>query len=108
MKKLLFLSFWISVIVATSSSCGSNAAEVVPPPEARFTIQNNNCVAPCVVRFVNQSSGAVEQRWDFGNGDTSTDADVEILYDQEGTYTVTLTVTNRGGSRSNSKEVIIQ
>jgi len=94
--------------VLGTSSCESNAAEVVPPPVANFSIDNNNCTAPCIVRFTNLSSGAVEQRWDFGNGNVSTAVDAEILYNQKKTYTVTLSVTNRGGTRSASKEVNIQ
>src|SRR5690606_29037833 len=40
------------------------------------------------------SNGATSYVWDFGDGNTSTDADPAYSYTNAGTYTVTLTATN--------------
>lgn len=46
-------------------------------------------------------------QWDFGNGSTATGNNVTASYPYAGTYTITLTVFNKGGSKSASKEVTI-
>ena len=42
--------------------------------------------------------------WDFGDGETSTERNPVHTYDQPGYYTVSLTVTSRGGSDTATKE----
>ncbi|OFV67591.1 MAG: secreted protein containing PKD domain protein [Candidatus Syntrophoarchaeum caldarius] len=47
--------------------------------------------------------------WDFGDGTNSTERDCEHAYQQEGTYTVTLTLkTEDGESHSKSKEIVVK
>ena len=46
------------------------------------------------VQFFNNSSGANEYLWDFGDGNTSTDIQPMHTYNQEGTYPVTLQAYN--------------
>lgn len=46
--------------------------------------------------------------WDLGNGATATGKTATGTYPSAGTYTITLTVFNRGGSVSSSREVIIE
>jgi len=45
--------------------------------------------------------------WDFGNGLKGEGTNVHAIYPNAGTYTVTLTVFNKGGSNSSSQEVVI-
>lgn len=45
--------------------------------------------------------------WDFGDGATSTQQSPEHTYAQAGTYTVTLTAGNAGGSTSVSRQVTV-
>jgi gliding motility-associated-like protein len=47
--------------------------------------------------FTDQTLGAVQWHWNFGNGDTSNLSSVSIKYLQPGTYTVTLTIQNATG-----------
>lgn len=69
-----------------------------------FTIDNqNNIVLEKDALILNNSSiNAVSYNWDFGNGDTSTEANPYYAYDQHGTYPVKLTITDRYG---NTQEV---
>ncbi|WPR75938.1 PKD domain-containing protein [Algoriphagus sp. NG3] len=46
--------------------------------------------------------------WDMGNGSSATGKSVTGTYPTAGTYTVTLTVFNRGGSVSTSRELVIE
>ncbi|MBK7946465.1 MAG: PKD domain-containing protein, partial [Flavobacteriales bacterium] len=46
------------------------------------------------VIFINTTTDAIEQSWDFGDGNTSNDEAPEHAYDAPGTYTVVLTTSN--------------
>jgi PKD repeat protein len=50
------------------------------------------------VTFNSTSQGADSYLWNFGDGGTSTEANPVHVYNQSGTYTVTLTVTNDCGA----------
>jgi phage tail-like protein len=56
------------------------------------------------------ASPSIQYEWDFGDGTTleTTDADVEHSYTDEGTYTITVTATNPGGSASDTWDVTIK
>ncbi len=66
-------------------------------PQASFASQIPNICTPRDVQFINTSTGAVNYSWDFGDGKTSNDANPLHTYDRQGTYSVTLTVTNADG-----------
>jgi PKD repeat protein len=77
------------------------------PPAANFNYAVNQCTAA----FTNTSTSAtpiVSYNWNFGNGSTSVLANPSCTYTANGTYNVSLTVTNNcGKSASISKQVII-
>ncbi len=51
-----------------------------------------------VVSFSNQSVSATDVTWNFGTGDSSTDSNPAYTYEAgEGTYTVTMTVSDKNG-----------
>ena len=45
------------------------------------------------MQFHNKSINAVSYHWDFGNGQTSTEENPDVIYDDFGVYFVTLTAT---------------
>jgi len=57
-----------------------------------------NCPVPCQVCFTNTSQNATSYTWDFGNGQTSSEAAPCVTFTTRGTYTVTLTA--RRGTES--------
>jgi extracellular elastinolytic metalloproteinase len=63
---------------------------VTPNPIAGFTATP----AGLTVSFANTSTGGSTNNWNFGDGNTSTQAAPQHTYTNPGTYTVTLTVKN--------------
>lgn len=65
------------------------------PPTAFFTFTNGVEIETFTqVSFANQSSNATSFTWDLGDGTTSTDVDPMHVYEGEGSFTVTLTVSD--------------
>lgn len=71
----------------------------IPPPVAEFTADPVSGYTPLTVNFTDTSSGnPTSWFWDFGDSNTSTLQDPSHVYYNPGTYTVSLTATNDGGS----------
>jgi PKD repeat protein len=73
-------------------------------PVAAFisTVETGN--APLTVQFVDSSTNdPTAWVWSFGDGNTSTQQNPSHVYVAEGTYTVTLTASNAGGSDTETK-----
>ena len=70
-----------------------------------------NGAAPLLVNFIGSNStddtGIVSYLWDFGDGTTATEADVEHTFTMQGTYNVMLTVTDDGGLTATDTITII-
>ncbi len=68
----------------------------VPAPSIAVSMADG--CAPVEVTFTDAADAQGEHVWSFGNGDTShTTAPDPVLYDEEGNYTITLTVTSDAG-----------
>lgn len=85
-----------------SSSRVTKRVSVVNPqvqkPVANFTPKSLSGDAALNVEFRSTSTGEIDTYlWDFGNGDSSTDANPIYQYTEPGIYTVKLTVSNEGG-----------
>ena len=81
-------------------------AKPTQKPTAAFTADVKRGKVPLGVKFADTSTGGVPTSWywDFGDGTTSDDAKTAVhTFTKPGTYTVTLTVTNDGGSDTVSK-----
>jgi PKD repeat protein len=73
---------------------------VFGPPAADFTANRTSGIPPLVVQFTDSSSGALplDYLWDFGDGLTSTEQNPVHTYENNGLYTVNLTVGNDYGT----------
>jgi len=68
-------------------------------PEAAFIASSTSGTVPLTVQFTDQSTNnPAGWQWDFGDGNTGTQQNPEHTYQNEGGYTVQLTVTNSFGS----------
>jgi len=79
---------------------GSIADETLP--KAGFSFSQSDPEDFKIVSFSNESASATTFAWDFGTGDTSTDANPTYTYEGgEGVYTVTLSSSDANGESSN-------
>jgi PKD repeat protein/murein tripeptide amidase MpaA len=80
------------------------------PPVADFMASNTNIIEGESVQFTDLSSNNPDiWEWSFEGGTpaTSNEQNPEIIYYDEGIYSVSLTVTNEGGSHTITKEEYI-
>jgi len=100
-------SFDVSLTVTNGS--GSNTSTVPamihttlpPPPTASFTSTPASGTAPLSVQFTDTSTGSpTGWSWNFGDGTTSTVHNPSHVYETAGTFDVTLTASNAGGSNT--------
>jgi len=103
-----------AVTLTVSNDCGSDKetksayVTVLPTPEAEFTGSPREGCEPLQVCFTDQSSGnPTGWTWDFGDGNTSSQQNPCHTYQQAGTYTVSLTVSNVCGSDTETKTAYI-
>lgn len=68
----------------------SHFASGVPSRTVDFYAVRRQGYAPYTVHFTNDSFGPTSYLWDFGDGETSTERDPNHIYENAGTYTVTL------------------
>ncbi len=70
---------------------------VVPIPVAAFTFSPDPPQENTATQFTNQSSGATNYIWRFGDGDSSIDVNPKHLFTATGTFDVCLTAINAAG-----------
>src|SRR3989440_9040280 len=101
-----------SVSLTVTNSGGSNSltkpsyisVATPPAPLAPFSGSPTSGTAPLAVTFTDQSTGPpAAWSWDFGDGTSSTAQNPVHTYAAAGSYSVSLTVTNSGGSNSLTK-----
>jgi PKD repeat protein len=81
------------------SNASSVAAIAVDPPIADFSGTPQTGTLPLSVDFTDLSTNdPTSWLWDFGDDETSTEQHPTHEYAEAGTYTVSLTATNAGGS----------
>lgn len=69
------------------------------PPVSNFTATPVTGDTPLNVTFTDSSTGSpTSWLWDFGDGNTSTDQNPVHIYTSDGTFTVSLTVSNDNGT----------
>jgi len=78
------------------------------PPTAAFTIASATVPVNSVINFTDTSTGdATAWQWVFGDGTSSVAQSPPHGYSTPGTYAVTLTASNAGGSDSVSKTIVV-
>ncbi|MGE4603218.1 MAG: HYR domain-containing protein [Planctomycetota bacterium] len=83
--------------------CSSCITVLDPPPVANFDLSPTSGGGPLTVQFTDLSTGAIDSRqWNFGDPDSGAENTSSIttpshIYQQIGTYVVTLTVSGPGG-----------
>jgi PKD repeat protein len=103
--------FTVSLTVSNGTASSSKTRtgyitveSVVQPPHAAFTADITDGQAPLGVQFSDQSTGNPSQwSWAFGDTGMSTAVSPTHVYQNPGIYTVSLTVTNSGGSDTETK-----
>lgn len=79
------------------------------PPAADFSATPTSGETPLEVTFTDSSTNEpTGWTWDFGDGQTSTEQNPTHEYAEAGTYTVTLTASNDGGSDDVVKRDLIK
>jgi outer membrane protein assembly factor BamB len=82
--------------------------QVTGAPVASFSASLVSGAAPLAVQFTDSSSNSpTSWAWDFGDGSTSTEQSPSHTYVADGTYSVTLTVTNSVGTDAETKSNLI-
>jgi len=77
-------------------------------PIAEFSASPTSGNLPLTVNFVSQSiNNPTMWNWDFGDGNTSTEANPTHIYQNEGNFDVTLTVSNSYGNDTKTKASFI-
>ena len=92
----------------TGDDTGDDDTAVCDPPIADFSAAPRAGNAPLAVAFSDESTvqpgcPIPDWSWTFGDGGTSIAQDPAYQYEQGGTYTVSLTVTNEGGQDTRTK-----
>lgn len=83
-------------------------ASLPPVPTADFAASVVTGPAPLTVQFTDKSAGEVKLwRWDFGDGGRSDDQHPAHVYQEPGTYTVTLRACGTGGEGVETQEALI-
>lgn len=84
-----------------------NGLPIVEKPVADFIASPVSGNVPLSVTFTDRSTGSpTSWQWSFGDGSSSALQNPQHVYQQAGTYTVMLTVSNASGSSSKTLQVI--
>ena len=75
-----------------------------PAPNAGFSADPISGFSPLTVNFTDESIGFIDSwEWDFGDGSKSTKQNPTHIYENYGTYIISLTVIGPGGSDTETK-----
>lgn len=88
-------------LIATNDTSGCTVARsdtfTITIPVADFTLDDTAGCKPLEINFTDLSEDAFTYSWDFGDGGSSSTANPTHTYQEIGTYTVTLIITDING-----------
>ncbi len=87
--------------------CSPTDPDIGTPPGIPTYTKTPTAVNPNYIVFNATSTDGFLFNWDFGNGTTSKKQSDTVYYPFPGTYTVTLTVSNKGGATSISEGLVV-
>jgi gliding motility-associated-like protein len=94
-------TFWPQLIIQNAEECYdtvNHPVYIYPDPFASFSMNPPaGCDTPVHVQFTNQSTGAINYIWDFGNGKTSTLNNPQTIYTNTQDYPIILTAFSDHG-----------
>lgn len=106
MKKWKLLAGILTLVAfAAIVFTACNDEEEKPLPDASFSFLASGDGR--TVQFTNESENATTYAWDFGDGDTSTEASPLHIFPDYGTFTVVLTATGEGGTDDFSYQLTV-
>jgi PKD repeat protein len=88
------------LLVAVAGGCKKD--ETRPAADVFYTVT----IEDRTVTFKNETTGAVSYKWDFGDGETSTEESPVHTYPGKGKYVPTLYATNQDGTVTEGSTVI--
>jgi len=102
MRKSFYSLFTLVAITAIMFSCGKDS---LPPVVQMFAEPDAD--NPYIINFKTTVENVTSYAWDFGDGETSTEANPSHTYAMSGDYTAKVTVTGEGGTSEATKIVTI-
>lgn len=101
------------VMLVATNACGSFTFEqnitTMAAPVAGFSATVLSGCAPLTVQFVNQSTqNSTAFLWNFGNGQTSTDPNPTVVFENAGQFSVSLLASNAAGENTASQPNFIE
>ena len=88
MKNIFAIFIMAILTIVLSNSCRKI-------PEASFTASKTSAVVGETINFTNTSDNGSSYKWEFGDGNTSTEASPSYVFNTVGTYTVELTAFSK-------------
>ncbi|HRB38584.1 MAG TPA: PKD domain-containing protein, partial [Bacteroidia bacterium] len=96
-------TFYPALTVTAANGCTATSnlpyGITVNGPEADFLADKVTGCNPLTVNFANTSTGSTSWLWQFGTGDTSTVNSPTYLYQNQGSYNVTLIASDGNGCK---------
>jgi PKD repeat protein len=93
--------FDVTLVITNKLGCQDTLSQEklikVSGPETEFEIESKTVCLPNTANFTDLSESAVQWQWIFGDGNTSSEQNPQHLYQEPGTYQVTLIAQNEEG-----------
>lgn len=104
----LWAHIYFALILLSLSACQpfvEEKSELGPPPTASFEVLQGSTPNDFILK--NTTEGGFLTQWDLGANGQMTGQEVEVNFPFKGTYEVSMTTFNRGGSGSTSQSVTV-